>query len=265
MPSFSVSHKDKPPAVEVGYMTPVASQTSSRITYRTITTLSPGNNSSQPYSNNTLLSITFRDPSKDLNNGKYCTYDASGAGDNFNIQITSFPTTDPNNTIICFGPGSLFPRDNSTTSLNDSIPTNLTSIYPGLNYSLLSPDNFNRSADYSQLMYQQGQSASSPAEQALMGPLIFQVYRSEDCSGEVGQSTSWRFSCENRKPTCETTPFRLRSFSIRRSTPMEREEDRPGDCKDEVWRNGAAVTLPAGGRNVAFWVATGVICALMMM
>ncbi|CAK1357872.1 hypothetical protein CB0940_07454 [Cercospora beticola] len=222
-------------------------------------TSSQGTKYSQPYSNNTLLSITFRDPSKDLNNGKYCTYDPSGAGDNFNIQITSFPTTDPNNTLICFGPGSLFPIDNSTTSLNNSTPTNLTTLYPGLNYTLLSPDNFNRSADYSQLMYQQGEAVSTLREEALMGPLVFQVYSSEDCSGEVGQSTSWRFSCENTKPTCETTPYRLRSFSIRRTTAMEREEDRPGECKDEVWRNDAGGLRSGKSSGVAILVAAGVM------
>ena len=39
---------------------------------------------------------------------------------------------------------------------------------------------------------------------------------------------------------------------------MEREEDRPGECKDEVWRNDAANARSGRSSGVAILVAVGV-------
>ncbi|KAI5367085.1 hypothetical protein Slin15195_G022180 [Septoria linicola] len=206
-------------------------------------------NATEQYSEDTLLSVTFRDPSKESNNGTYCTFDPEGAADNFNIQITSAP-----NDTICFGPGSLF--QNGTNF--PYVPTQQNN---ALTYKITGAQYFNSSADYSQLRFRQGENVTTKQE-AMMGDLVFQVYRSEDCSDEVGRSSSWIWSCDNAEPTCDTVPYRMRSFSVRMRTNEEQQDDRPGTCASGSWEN-AGVALDMRDRWILFVIAAVQLVVLL--
>jgi hypothetical protein len=101
----------------------------------------------------------------------------------------------------------------------------------GVNYTMFGADNFDATANYSQVFYSQQGLNAFKEEEPELGSLIFQVYSGYRCSdlGDNRTIQPWvRWSCAS-EIDCAVVPFNIRSFAMLPSSSLS-DDAKKRDC-----------------------------------
>ncbi|KAK4622273.1 hypothetical protein CLAFUW4_07541 [Fulvia fulva] len=154
------------------------------------------------------MSITFSRA-----DGRYCN--DHGVGNPVTVNITNVPTA--KNT--CFNLADTFSNPDATYNARGCTGANYTEC--AVHYKVIDAQHFDPASNYSQIWYTQRESDIKKGDDEKLGKIAFETYGGENCLPGSGPDATavhpiYSWSCYQADGHCDTVPYRIRSFAIKR-------------------------------------------------